>query len=82
MEELDPSSETESSQPEPVKFYLNEVQINFLLDLKNAIIVDRAYQVLEWEASNLAVVAAADGFSRGKLDLIDLILNSAVRVTN
>jgi hypothetical protein len=80
MEDEDLTLDSEEYPEKEIKFYLDEFQFNFLQQLKDSIIEERAYQVLEWEATNLAVVAAADAFSRGKLHLIDLIINSAFRI--
>lgn len=75
QEDYQEDSEVEET-PAPV-FYVDAYQLQYLMNIRAQIAESRAVQVLNWHAENLAVVAAADGESRGRLAIIDILLDSA-----
>jgi hypothetical protein len=77
---MDNQQQQETQQtPEPPKpkWIITDHQADFLRGIREALIEQRAYEILNMSQEHMFSAAQANGFSRGRLALIDELLADA-----
>lgn len=67
---------------EPIGWFITPEQLQYLQQMREVLIYESAYNILNWQADNLAIVAAANGCQRGKIELIDALIKTARVITH